>query len=141
LGDIARRLVKDGEGVTKVVDIRVRGAASDNDAFAVADTVAHSPLVKTAFFGEDANWGRIVGAVGRAGAAVDPEGIDLFFNDVQMVRSGMGCGQDAEKAATAVLKQSEFTVTIDLHQGPGAATTLTCDFSVEYVRINADYRS
>lgn len=141
LGDIARRLVKDGEGVTKVVDIKVRGAASDDDAFAVADTVAHSPLVKTAFFGEDANWGRIFGAVGRAGADVDPERIDLFFDDVQMVRSGRGCGPEAEEAATAVLKQPEFTVTIDLHQGRGTATMLTCDFSVEYVKINADYRS
>lgn len=141
LSDIARRLVKDGEGVTKLVEIKVRGASSDEAAGAVVDTVAHSPLVKTAFFGQDANWGRIVGAVGRAGVDIDPERIDLFFDAVQMVRSGLGCGLAAEEAATAVLKQAEFTVTIDLHQGTGAAAMLTCDFSVDYVRINADYRS
>jgi glutamate N-acetyltransferase/amino-acid N-acetyltransferase len=141
LCDIARKLVKDGEGVTKLVDIKVRGAASDEDAFAVADTVAHSPLVKTAFFGEDANWGRIVGAVGRAGAAVDPKRIDLYFDDVRMVQAGQGCGPATEEAATSVLKQSEFTVTIDLNQGTGEAAMLTCDFSVDYIKINADYRS
>lgn len=141
LREIARRLVKDGEGVTKLVDINVKGAASDDEALAVADTVANSPLVKTSFFGEDANWGRIIGAVGRAGAVIDPECVDLFFDDVQMVRSGRGCGPAAEEAATSVLKQPEFTITIDLHQGSGTATMLTCDFSVDYIRINADYRS
>jgi glutamate N-acetyltransferase/amino-acid N-acetyltransferase len=103
--------------------------------------VAHSPLVKTAFFGQDANWGRILGAAGRAGAALDPERLALFFDDVQMVRDGVGCGATAEAAATAVLKKSAFTVTLDLGLGRGRYTMLTCDFSVDYVKINADYRS
>ena len=139
--DLAKQLVRDGEGVTKLVEIIIRGAASDADAEIIADTVAHSPLVKTAFFGEDANWGRIVGAVGRAGVDVDPDKIDLYFDDVQMVKSGMGCGKTLEAEATRILKKPEFAVIIDLNQGPGIGSMITCDFSVEYVRINADYRS
>ncbi len=139
--EIARRLVKDGEGVTKVVDIKVTGAASDADAFRIADTVAHSPLVKTAFFGEDANWGRIMGALGRAGAQVDPDRVDIYFDTVQMVAEGQGCGQEREALATAVMKQAEFTTTIDLNLGQGQASILTCDYSIDYIKINADYRS
>ncbi len=139
--DLAKQLVRDGEGVTKLVEIIVRGAASDSDARKVADTVAHSPLVKTAFFGEDANWGRIIGAVGRAGADVDPDRIDLYFDDVQMVKAGMGCGKAVEVEATKVLKKSEFTVSVHLNMGQGFGSMITCDFSVDYVKINADYRS
>ena len=139
--DLAKQLVRDGEGVTKLVEIIVRGAASDSDAIKVSDTVAHSPLVKTAFFGEDANWGRIIGAVGRAGVDVDPDRIDLYFDDVQMVKAGMGCGKAVEVEATKVLKKSEFTVTVNLNLGQGFGSMITCDFSVDYVKINADYRS
>lgn len=139
--DLAKQLVGDGEGVTKLVEIIVRGAVSDADAAKVADTVAHSPLVKTAFFGEDANWGRIIGAVGRAGVDVDPNRIDLYFDDVQMVKSGMGCGKAVEAEAAKVLKKQEFAVTIHLNLGQGFGSMITCDFSVDYVRINADYRS
>ena len=139
--DLAKQLVRDGEGVTKLVEIIVRGAVSDSDARKVADTVAHSPLVKTAFFGEDANWGRIIGAVGRAGVDVDPDRIDLYFDDVQMVKAGMGCGKGVEAEATEVLKKSEFTVTVHLNMGQGSGSMITCDFSVDYVKINADYRS
>ncbi|MGD8833967.1 MAG: bifunctional glutamate N-acetyltransferase/amino-acid acetyltransferase ArgJ [Desulfobacteraceae bacterium] len=141
LEEMARRLVQDGEGVTKVVDIRIEGAASDKDAYRVADTVAHSPLVKTAFFGEDANWGRIIAAVGRSGAWMDPTQIDIYFDDVPMVQKGCGCGPEAEARATAVLQKPTFSVVIALHQGTGSARILTSDFSVEYVKINADYRS
>jgi glutamate N-acetyltransferase/amino-acid N-acetyltransferase len=141
LADLARQMVRDGEGVTKVVDLTVRGARSDADAHAIADVIAHSPLVKTAFFGEDANWGRIVAAAGRAGVFVDPDRLSLHFDDVQMVADGTGCGADAERSATAVLKRPEFSVTLDLHLGDGAASMLTCDFSLDYVKINADYRS
>ncbi len=141
LTEMARLLVRDGEGVTKVVEIAVEGAESDAAAFQVADTVAHSPLVKTAFFGEDANWGRIIAAIGRSGVAVAPDKIDLYFNDVQMVRGGQGCGPQAEKLATAVMRQAEFKVRIDLCQGSGSAWLLTGDFSLDYVKINADYRS
>jgi glutamate N-acetyltransferase / amino-acid N-acetyltransferase len=139
--EIARRLVKDGEGVTKVVEIRIEGAESDGAALRIADTVAHSPLVKTAFFGEDANWGRLMGAVGRAGVPIDPDAVDIFFDGIQMVQGGRGCGSDREAQITAVMKKPEFTVTIDLHGGGGRASMLTCDFSVDYVKINADYRS
>lgn len=141
LMDLAKQLIKDGEGVTKLVEIRVQGAASDNDALKIADTVAHSPLVKTAFFGEDANWGRIVGAVGRAGPVIAPDKIDVYFDTVQMVKAGAGCGKSVEMAATEVLKRPEFAVTIDLNMGQGKAFMLTCDFSIDYVKINADYRS
>ena len=139
--DLAKQLVRDGEGVTKLVEIMVRNAVSDSDARKVADTVANSPLVKTAFFGEDANWGRIAGAVGRAGVQIDPDKIDVYFDDVQMVKAGMGQGKTVEAEAAKVLKLPEFTVTIDLNSGSGSGSILTCDFSLDYVRINADYRS
>ncbi len=138
---LAKKIVKDGEGATKMVEIAVKGALTDNDAYKVAMTVANSNLVKTAFFGEDANWGRILGAAGRANALFEPDRIDLFFDDVLMVKNSMGCGKAAEAKATKVLKKPEFTVTIDLHAGMGCSSVLTCDFSIDYVKINADYRS
>jgi len=141
LKNLARQLVKDGEGVTKLVEVVVKGAVSTADAQKVADTVANSNLVKTAFFGEDANWGRILGAAGRAGVPIEPDSIDLYFDAVQMVRDGMGCGRTQEAEATTVLKKPEFTVTVDLKMGRGTASVITCDFSVAYVEINADYRS
>ena len=139
--EMAKWLVRDGEGATKLVEVRVEGAPSDPEARRIADTIAHSPRVKTALFGEDANWGRVLGAAGRAGVAFDPARVDLYFDAVRMVSGGVGCGADAEAAATAVLKQPELRMTLDLNAGPGAASVLTCDFSVDYVRINADYRS
>jgi glutamate N-acetyltransferase/amino-acid N-acetyltransferase len=141
LSDLSKQLVRNGEGVTKLVEVTVKGAESDSDARKIADTIANSPLVKTAFFGEDANWGRIVAAVGRADAAVYQNNIDIYFDDVQMVKDGMGCGKAKEAEATKVLKKSEFTVTVDLNQGYGSSSIFTCDFSVDYVKINADYRS
>jgi glutamate N-acetyltransferase/amino-acid N-acetyltransferase len=138
---LAKWLVKDAEGATKLVEIVVKGAASKPAAHKIADTVANSPLFKTALFGEDANWGRILAAVGRAGIAVDPAKIDIFFGAVQMVNSGFGCGKDAEAEATKVLKQDEFKVIIDLNMGPEEETVYTCDFSIDYVKINADYRT
>jgi glutamate N-acetyltransferase/amino-acid N-acetyltransferase len=139
--DLARQMVRDGEGVTKLVELTVRGARSDEDAFTIADTIAHSPLVKTAFFGEDANWGRIIGAAGRAGVFLEPDRLDLYFDAVQMVKNCTSCGPEAEAEATDVLKQPEFSVTLDLNLGAGRASMLTCDFSLDYVKINADYRS
>lgn len=138
---LAKWLVKDGEGATKLVDINVKGAASDADAFRIADAVAHSNLVKTALFGEDANWGRIIAAAGRAGVPMEPERVDIYMGKIQMVANGMGCGPDAEMDATRVLKQDEFAITIDLKMGSGRAELITCDFSVDYVKINADYRT
>lgn len=141
LMDISRMLIKDGEGVTKVVEIRVQGAPTNEQALQIVQTVAHSPLVKTAFFGEDANWGRIVAAVGRAGVPIAPEKIDLYFDQVKLISRGAYCGTDAEARAATVMRQPEFRVTIDLNIAAGSDWMLTSDLSVEYVKINADYRT
>jgi len=138
---LAKWMIKDSEGATKLVEIVVKGARSKPDAHKIADTVANSPLFKTALFGEDANWGRILAAVGRAGIPVELERIDIFFGSVQMVKSGFGCGKDAEAEATKVLQEDEFTVTVDLNLGAETETVYTCDFSIDYVKINADYRT
>ena len=138
---LAKWLIKDGEGATKLVEIIVKGAESDQDARRIADTVAHSNLFKTALFGEDANWGRIVAAVGRAGVAVEPGNLDVRFGPVLMVQNGLGCGKTAEAEATKVLQQAEFDITIDLKLGSRQASVITCDFSIDYVKINADYRT
>jgi glutamate N-acetyltransferase/amino-acid N-acetyltransferase len=141
LFELAKAVVKDGEGVTKFVEVRVTGAVDEADARKVADTVAHSNLFKTALFGEDANWGRILAAAGRSGVPIDPALIDVSFDGVMMVENGVGCGEAAEARASAVLKQPEFTVGIDLHMGSSSYSIYTCDFSIDYVKINADYRS
>jgi glutamate N-acetyltransferase/amino-acid N-acetyltransferase len=141
LRKLARMVVEDGEGATKCVEISVINAETREDARQMADTVANSSLVKTAFFGEDANWGRILAALGRAGVEFDPDAVDIWFDDVKMVKQGLGCGAQAEAAATAVLQKKTFVVTIDVKSGSQQASVLTCDFSVDYVKINADYRS
>ncbi len=138
---LAKWLIKDGEGATKFVEIIVKGAASDQEAHKIADTVANSNLTKTALFGEDANWGRILAATGRAGVPIEPEKIDIQFGSAMMVQNGMGCGQAAEAEATKILKQPEYDITIDLKMGSCSATVFTCDFSIDYVKINADYRT
>jgi len=139
--DLALQMVEDGEGATKVVTIQVKGAGNDKQAEQAARTVANSSLVKTAFFGEDANWGRIIGALGRSGADFDPERVDIAFDEVMMVRNGLGQDAATEARATQVLKQPRFTVTIDLKEGSGACAFYTCDLSLDYVKINADYRT
>lgn len=139
--DLAKQIVKDGEGATKFVEIRLRGAANDADAKRAAMAVANSSLVKTAFFGQDANWGRIFAAVGYSGAQVDPDRLALWFDDVCMARHGVFAGGDAEQQGSAVLKQKELCVTVDLGLGTGQATVYTSDLSHEYVSINADYRT
>jgi glutamate N-acetyltransferase / amino-acid N-acetyltransferase len=141
LSTLARMVVKDGEGATKLVEIKVESAKSDQDARCIAETIAQSNLVKTALFGEDANWGRIIAAAGRAGVEIMPEKMDIFFNDVCMVHNGIGCGPVAEAEATKVLKKSEFVIQVKLNMGKGNSSILTCDFSIDYVKINADYRS
>ncbi|NVM21354.1 MAG: bifunctional glutamate N-acetyltransferase/amino-acid acetyltransferase ArgJ [Desulfobacterales bacterium] len=137
---LALEIVADGEGATKLVSIEVKGASDEGDARQAAYTVANSPLVKTAIFGEDANWGRIMAAIGRAGVPVNPETIDIFLDDVCIVKDGHGCAKSAE-AAARVLKTDRFKITIDLNFGGKAATVHTCDLSTDYVRINADYRT
>ncbi|TFG37793.1 MAG: bifunctional glutamate N-acetyltransferase/amino-acid acetyltransferase ArgJ [Desulfobacterales bacterium] len=139
--DLALQIVKDGEGATKLITVHVKGAASVQEADQAARTVANSSLVKTAFFGEDANWGRIIAALGRCGVAFDPDKVDISFDDVMMVRDGLGLGPEQEKKATLVLKQAAFPVVIDLKNGQAEAKVYTCDLSVDYIRINADYRS
>nr|NIR96434.1 bifunctional ornithine acetyltransferase/N-acetylglutamate synthase [Gammaproteobacteria bacterium] len=104
-------------------------------------TIANSPLVKTAFFGEDANWGRIIAALGRSGVGFDQHSVDIFFDDVLLVQNGLGRGAAAEAEATEMLKQKTFTVTIDLKSGEAEAEFYTCDLSLDYIKINADYRS
>jgi glutamate N-acetyltransferase/amino-acid N-acetyltransferase len=138
---LAKKTVADGEGVTKVVQVRVERARSASEAEKVARAVANSPLVKTAFFGEDANWGRILCAAGYSGAPIDPERVDIFFDDVQVVRKGQGAGPEKEEPATAVMKKGEYTVRIDLHRGRSETYLFTTDFSFDYVKINASYRS
>ncbi|OHB33984.1 MAG: bifunctional ornithine acetyltransferase/N-acetylglutamate synthase [Desulfuromonadaceae bacterium GWC2_58_13] len=139
--ELAKMIVRDGEGATKLVRILVQGAASDAEARLAACSVATSSLVKTAFFGQDANWGRIIAAVGYSGAQVDPERVDIRFGDVLVVRDGLGTGKELEAKATQVLKTPEFTVTVDLHLGEGQAHYYTSDLTYDYVKINADYRS
>jgi glutamate N-acetyltransferase/amino-acid N-acetyltransferase len=139
--DLAKAIVRDGEGATKFVTVTVTGAATDTDAKRAAMAVANSCLVKTAFFGQDANWGRIFAAVGYSGAEVEQGRTELFFDDVQMVRDGLFTAGDAEVRGSEVLRQKEFTVTVDLHLGTGTATVYTCDLSYDYVKINADYRT
>jgi len=139
--DLALKMVEDGEGATKVVTIQVQGARNDGQAEQAARTIANSNLVKTAFFGEDANWGRIIGALGRSGADFDPDRVDIAFDDVVMVRDGLGQDAATEERATRILQQPRFTVTIDLKEGNGSCAFYTCDLSLDYVKINADYRT
>ena len=139
--DLAKQIVRDGEGATKFVEVKITGALSDADAKRAAMAVANSCLVKTAFFGQDANWGRIVAAVGYSGAELNQEKLSLWFNDVCMARNGVFAGGDAEAQGTEVLKGKEITVRVDLGIGMGRSTVYTCDLSHEYVSINADYRT
>ncbi len=141
LKDLALQIVTDGEGATKTITIRVRGAKEEKEAEQIARTVANSSLVKTAFFGEDANWGRIIAAMGRSGVKFSPDRVDIAFGDVGIVKNGLGLGKDVEAAATRVLREKAITVSIDLQDGKGCAEVFTCDFSIDYVKINADYRS
>lgn len=141
LFQLAKMIVVDGEGATKCATIIVNNAASEGDARNAADAVANSSLVKTALFGQDPNWGRIMAALGRSGAVFDPDRVNVFFNAEQMVISGMNAGKAAESRVAEILKQPEFDINIDLNAGSGNASVLTCDLSYEYIRINADYRS
>ena len=133
-------VARDGEGATKLVTVTVTGAASTTDAEKAAFTIANSPLVKTALFGNDANWGRVAGALGRSGAELDPETYDIDFAGIAVCRAGEGVPFDEEQALDA-LKQPEVTIEVNLHVGEDTATVWTCDLTYEYVRINAEYRS
>lgn len=138
---LAYQIVQDGEGATKVIDIQVSNAPDREAAARVARAVAESPLVKSAFHGEDPNWGRIICAAGRAGVPFEPDRIDLFIGDVPVVRDGMVVEGDWESSAHRVMAAHEFSIVLDLKGGEGKASLLTTDLSEEYVTINADYRS
>jgi glutamate N-acetyltransferase/amino-acid N-acetyltransferase len=136
---LARAIVRDGEGRTKVVTIVVRGTKHVREAERVAFKVAHSPLVKTAFFGQDPNWGRIMAAAGDAGVSFDPGKVSISFDDLMVVKDGVAAPGAEEEKQRRVLQQEEFTVVIDLHAGKAQAAVLTTDLSYDYVKINASY--
>jgi glutamate N-acetyltransferase/amino-acid N-acetyltransferase len=141
MGELARMMVKDGEGATKLVPIEIKGALSPSDAIKAARTVANSCLVKTAFYGKDPNWGRIMAALGRADVVMKEESVDIWVDDVQIVEGGVGKGTEAEEMAAERMAGEEFILTIDLHQGDYQDRVITCDLTHEYVSINADYRT
>lgn len=140
--ELAQASVRDGEGATRFITIEVDGAVSANEARSVAYTIAHSPLVKTAAFAGDPNWGRILAAVGRAGIAeLDIGGVDIHLDDVCIVRAGAPDGDYREADGAAVMTRPEYTIRVALGRGDAGARVWTCDFSYDYVRINAEYRS
>ncbi len=140
--ELARAIVKDGEGATKLVEVLVEGAADVAEARAVAYTIAHSPLVKTALFASDPNWGRILAAVGRADVEqLDITAIRIWLGEVCIVQDG-GRAQDySESAGQSVMDRDEFTIRVELGRGDADTRVLTCDFSYDYVKINAEYRT
>ena len=139
--DLAQQVVRDGEGATKFVTVRVSGAESDADARKVALSIANSPLVKTAIAGEDPNWGRIVMAVGKSGAAADRDRLAIRFGDILVAEGGQVARSYREDAGAGYMKQPELEIGVDLGLGTGAATIWTCDLTHGYIAINADYRS
>lgn len=138
---LATKIVADGEGATKLVSVRVAGAPSAASARQVALKIANSPLVKTAFFAHDCNWGRIMAALGASGVEVDPDRVEVRVGGVWVVRNGQGLGPEAEGEAEKVMAQREFSVEVLLHLGEGSATVKTTDLSYDYVRLNVAYRS
>ena len=139
---LAQAIIRDGEGATKFITVRVEGGGSVDECRQVAYAISHSPLVKTAFFASDPNLGRILAAVGYAGIGdLDPTRIDLFLDDVHVATGGGRHPAYREEDGKRVMKKSEITVRVDLHRGSHEATVWTCDLSIDYVKINADYRS
>lgn len=141
MGRLAFQMVADGEGATKVVEVVVRGARSDSEARRIAYTVANSQLVRTSFFGEDPNWGRLLAAAGRSGATLDPDRVDISYDGVRVARGGVSTGRRGEGEAKKAMRKQAFRVILDLHRGRGTFSILTSDLSVAYVRLNADYRT
>lgn len=138
--ELARMIVRDGEGATKLVSVTVRGAASTAEAEDAAKSVANSPLFKTALFGADANWGRVAMAIGNSSAKIDPDRLEIVFAGITTCEGGMAVSFSEEEASRA-LASDEVDVVVDLHVGSAEATVLTCDLSYEYVRINGEYRT
>ena len=141
LRDLAHQVVRDGEGARKFVEVRVTGAASKKSARRIAMSIANSPLVKTAIGGEDANWGRVVMAVGKAGEPADRDRLSIWFGDIRVAAKGERDPDYSEEAASAYMKNEHVVITADLAIGKGRDTVWTCDLTKEYVAINGDYRS
>ncbi|MDZ7750769.1 MAG: bifunctional glutamate N-acetyltransferase/amino-acid acetyltransferase ArgJ [Gammaproteobacteria bacterium] len=140
--ELAQAVVRDGEGATRFVTLDIRGGATGGECLAVAYTIAHSPLVKTAWFAGDPNWGRILAAVGRAGlTALDLAGVSIHLDDVCIVEAGGRAAAYTEAAGAAVFARPEFTVRVELGRGDAGAVVWTTDLSYDYVKINAEYRS
>ncbi len=139
--DLAHQVVRDGEGARKFVEIRLTGAASDQDAKQHAKAIANSPLVKTALAGEDPNWGRIVMALGKSGAAAERDLIKIWLGDILVAEQGWVAASYSEEQGAAYMKNAELVIAVDLGMGSGAATIWTCDLTHDYISINADYRS
>lgn len=139
--DLAHQVVRDGEGATKFVEVQVTGAANNADAHRVALAIANSPLVKTAIAGEDANWGRVVMAVGKSGAEADRDRLTIRFGDITVAENGWRAPDYSEDEASAYMKNQELTLAVDLGLADGTSTVWTCDLTHGYISINADYRS
>ncbi len=139
--DLAQQVVRDGEGATKFVEIRVTGAATDADAKVHGLAIANSPLVKTAIAGEDPNWGRIVMAIGKSGAAADRDLLSISFGDILVAEKGWVSPDYREEDAAAYMKGQDLVIAVDLGLGEGKSTVWTCDLTHGYIEINADYRS
>ena len=139
--ELAHDIVRDGEGATKFVTVIARGGRSEADCLGVAYSIANSPLVKTALFASDANWGRIVMAIGKAEAELDASKIDIYLGDVQVMKNGGKADSYSEQAGAVVMAGEEITITVDLNLGVEIATVWTSDLSHDYISINADYRS
>ncbi len=138
---LAKMIIKDGEGATKLIEVRVQQAATEDDARCIALQIANSNLVKTALFAADANWGRIMAAAGAAGVAFDPQRVDILIGDILLVKNGVGLGKEAEKQVQPLLQQPEIKISIVLNQGQGQAAIWGNDLSYDYIKINAEYRS
>nr|WP_217359620.1 bifunctional glutamate N-acetyltransferase/amino-acid acetyltransferase ArgJ [Ruegeria arenilitoris] len=139
--NLAQQVVRDGEGATKFVEIRVTGAASDADAKVHGLAIANSPLVKTAIAGEDPNWGRVVMAIGKSGAAADRDLLSISFGDILVAEKGWVSPDYREEDAAAYMKGQDLVIAVDLGLGEGKSTVWTCDLTHGYIEINADYRS
>ncbi|MEM7320380.1 MAG: bifunctional glutamate N-acetyltransferase/amino-acid acetyltransferase ArgJ [Pseudomonadota bacterium] len=139
--DLAHQVVRDGEGATKFVEIRVAGAASDADAKTHGLAIANSPLIKTAIAGEDPNWGRVVMAIGKSGAAADRDLLSISFGDILVAEKGWVSPDYEEAKAADYMKRQDLVISVDLGLGDGQATVWTCDLTHGYIEINADYRS
>jgi glutamate N-acetyltransferase/amino-acid N-acetyltransferase len=138
--DLARMIAADGEGATKLIEVRVDGAASKDDALCIVRSICRSPLCKTALFGEDANWGRIVTAAGYSGASFDASEIDIRIGNLLVCRNGCALPFD-ERKAKEILSKSEVLIEVSLREGNYSDRMWTCDFSYDYVKINGSYRS